>query len=252
MKTQKVVKFNLYTSCVLLTVLVLMFVGVTVAYFSDTKQAATTFTAGNVKIALSEAAVKRDAAGNLVEDAAAPRVFGKAEEPVVNKYGKMYPGQTVWKDPTIQNIGDEAEWIAAKVILTDGAGDLTKVMGYEGFDSIDIEWLLTGGLLDEKVHFGTWNGIPNVCYNDRYAMIQVPHSNEGKYEFIFLLLQPVGVDESVVIFDQIVFPTEWNNSEMQQLVDLKVHVQAFGVQTFQLESCLDAMTASFPEHFKFN
>ncbi|MBO5911889.1 MAG: hypothetical protein J6Q76_00260, partial [Clostridia bacterium] len=54
MKTQKVIKFNLYMSCILLGVLVLMLVGVTFAYFSSTKQVTNTFTAGNVEIALSE------------------------------------------------------------------------------------------------------------------------------------------------------------------------------------------------------
>lgn len=249
MNVNKIVKFNLYMSCILLAVFVLMFVGVTVAYFTSTKQATTTFTSGNVKITLSEAAVKRDAAGNLVEDVRQPRIFGAAENTVINNYGRIYPGQSICKDPTITNIGDEAEWIAAKVTLTDGAGDLTRIMGYEGFDSIDIEVLLSGGLLDESVHFGTWNGIDNVCHNDRYAMVQIPNAPEGEYTFYFLLLQPLEVGKSVVIFDQIAFPEEWNNLEMQQLTDLKIHVQAYGVQTFQLESCLQAMTKAFPDHF---
>lgn len=252
MLEKAVTKFNIYMSCILLAITVLMFVGATLAYFSDHQQTTSTFTAGNVKISLSEAAVKRDGVGNLVEDTDQLRIFGAAGETVINDYGKIYPGQTVWKDPTITNTGDESEWIAAKVVLTDGAGDLTKVMGYEGYDSIDIEVLLSGGLLDESVHFGTWNGIPNVCRNDRYVMIQIPNAKEGEFAFYFLILQPVAVGESVVLFDQITFPEEWTNAEMRQLDDLKIHIQAFGVQTFQLESCLNAMTAAFPDHFDFN
>lgn len=249
MNEKKIIKFNLYMSVILLLILVFMFTGATVAYFTSTKQATATFTSGNVEITLSEASVKKDMSGNLVEDTKEPRIFGLAEETVINDYGKIYPGMSIYKDPTITNIGDEPEWIAAKVTLTDGAGSLTKVMGYEGYESIDIEVLLSGGLLDENVHFGTWNGIENVCHNDRYAMIQIPNATQGEYEFYFLLLQPISVGESVLLFDQINFPKEWNDTEMQELVDLKIHVQAFGVQTLQLESCLQAMTEAFPEHF---
>lgn len=248
MKEQKIIKFNLYMSCVLLGVFLLMLVGTTVAYFSSTRQMTNTFTSGNVEIALSEAAVKKDASGNLVEDTEARRIFGNADA-TINDYGRVRPGQSIFKDPTVTNTGDDAEWIAVKVILTDAAGDLTKVMGYEGYEDIDIEILLSGGLLDETVHFGTWNGIPDVCHNDRYAMIQVPHAAEGKFEFFFLLLQPLEPGESVVIFDHVSFPGEWNNTEMQHLTNLKIDVQAFGVQTLDLDTCQEAMTEAFPEHF---
>jgi hypothetical protein len=39
---------------------------------------------------------------------------------------------------------------------------------------------------------------------------------------------------------------------MRELAELRIHVQAYGVQTFQLQSCLDAMTTAFPDHFPFN
>ena len=230
MNAQKIVKFNLYMSCILLAVFVLMFLGATIAYFSDTKQATTTFTSGNVRIALSEAALVKDANGNLVPDQNKPRSFGTAENESVTDCGR----------------------VAAKVTLTDGAGDLHKIMGYPNYDEIDIERLLSGGLLDEHVVVEDWNGINDVCINDRYAMIQVANKEEGKYEFFFLMLQPVGVGESVTIFSQVVFDRMWNNAHMQELAELKIHVQAYGVQTYQVENCLEAMTSAFPNHFPFN
>lgn len=252
MLEKAITKFNIWMSCILLTVTVLMFVGATLAYFSDMQQSSSVLTAGDVKIALSEAAVKTDNAGNLVVDTEKPRIFGTPGEVTIHNYGRIYPGQSIWKDPTITNIGSAPEWVAAKVILHDGAGDLTKIMGYEGFDGIDIEILLSGGLLDESVHFGTWNGIPNVCYNNRYAMIQIPHDTEETFVFYFLMLEPVKVGESVVLFDQINFPLEWVHLDMEQLKDLKIEVQAFGVQIMQLESCLEAMTGAFPDYFDFD
>lgn len=251
MNAKKVVKFNLYMSCILLVTFVLMFIMVTIAYFTDSRQASVVLTAGNVKIALSEAAVKRDASGNWVEDPAQPRLFGGEEDLTINNYGRVYPGMSIYKDPMITNTGDEPEWIAAKVTLTDGAGDLHKIMGYPGYAEIDIEQLLTGGLLDEHVDLVEWNGIPDVCINDRYAMIQIADNAEGKYEFIFLMLQPLAVGESVTIFDQVVFNQMWNSEHMKELAGLEIHVQAYGVQLFDMGDCLQAMTSAFPSHFPF-
>ena len=251
MNTQKIVKFNLIMSGILFSAAVLMFISVTIAWFSDTKKVDATFTSGNVKIALTEAAVKPDASGNLVEDKDEPRIFGAADENVLHNYGRVYPGMSIYKDPTVKNIGDVPEWIAVKVTIDDGAGDIHKLIGYGGYDDIDIEQLLTGGLLDERVSVGTWNGIENVCHNENYAMIQVANKAEGKYEFYFLMLKPVAPEESVKIFEQVVFNRMWNNADMQQLAGLKIHVQAYGVQTYQLNSCFQAMTEAFPSHFPF-
>lgn len=252
MDSKKIVKFNLYMSGVLLLAFILMFVSVTIAYFTSTKKATATFTAGNVEITLSEAAVIADESGNLVEDTSKPRFFGGADA-ILHEYGKVYPSQTIFKDPTITNIGDEPEWIAAKVVLNDGAGDLTEIIGYgEEFDAIDIELLLSGGLLEENVEFGEWNGLDNVCYNDHYAMIQVPNPAHNSYTFYFLILDPVAVGDSVVLFEHVTFDKDWNNHDMLQLADLEIHIQAYGVQTFQMDSCLTAMTEAFPDHFIFN
>ena len=248
---KKLIKFNMYASCILLSFFVIMLVATTIAYFTVNKEVRSTFVSGNVELVLSEAAVKADAAGNYVADPDSPPIIGTADS-TIHDYGKVYPGQSIFKNPTVTNTGDNAEWIAVKVILTDGAGDLTKVIGYEGYEDIDIELLLSGGLLDETVHFGTWNGIEDVCHNDRYAMIQKANEADGIYEFYFLMLQPLQPEETVTVFDHITFPAEWNNSEMQELAELKIQVQAFGVQTSGLNSCLGAMTAAFPEHFHFS
>ena len=39
---------------------------------------------------------------------------------------------------------------------------------------------------------------------------------------------------------------------LQEMAELQIHVQAYGVQLFQLESCLQAMTSAFPDHFAFD
>lgn len=252
MNEKKIIKFNLIMSCVILSVFVLMFLGVTIAYFTDRKQATSTFTSGNVEITLVESAVRLDEYGNYVKDTTKRMSAGKRDLSEVREVGRVYPGTSVYKDPTITNTGDAPEWLAAKVTLTDGKGDLHKVIGYPGYEEIDIERLITGGLLDEPVDVEDWNGIADVCVNDRYAMIQVANTAEGKYEFYFLMLEPVAVGESIMLFDHLVFDQVWNNAQMQEFAELTIDVQAYGVQLHQLADCFTAMTSAFPEHFPFN
>lgn len=248
MNERKIIKFNLYMTCVVLVLMIVFLVGTTLAYFSDSEKTEATLTSGNVSIRLDEAAFKRDGS-NLVEDPTKPRIFGSDGETVINDYGKIYPGQSIYKDPTVTNTGDTEEWIAIKVTLTDGSGDLTHILGYENSQFIDIKGLLSGGILSETARVGVWNGIPYVRHNDHYAMVQKADVANSTFEFFFFILEPLQPQDSVVVFDHIIVPMEWDNEDMQELANLKIQIQAFGVQTTSLDSCLKAMTAAFPDHF---
>lgn len=251
MNEKKIIRFNLYMSALLLLILIGGMVVTTIAYFTSIKKVTNTFTSGRVELALSEAAVKPLADGDLVEDPAKPRIFGSADASF-HDYGRVYPGQSIYKDPTVTNTGNTPEWIAAKVIFSDGEGDLTKIMGYEGYEDIDPKILLSGGLLDEAVHIGRWDGLEDVWHNDRFAMVQNSSASKGLYEFTIFLLQPLSPGESVVLFDHIAFPEEWDNEQMKQLSSLSIHISAFGVQTTELDQCREAMTTAFPDQFLLN
>ena len=236
------------------TTVLVMTVRTSIAFFTDAKESTSVYTAGNVYIKLSEAAVATDSSGNLIEDAGAARIEGaeisENGETVLHNYGVVFPGQSIYKDPTIENVGKGDAWVAAKVIIEDGAGDIHRLYRYsDGYDDIDIEGLLSGGLLDEQVHVGVWNGIDDVCYNDRYAMIQSSSRLNGKYEFYFIMLSPMEKGETVTVFDTLQINPLFGNAEMLEFRDLKITVQAFAVQTFGFSSCFDAMTGAFSEHF---
>ena len=95
MNEKKIIKFNLYMSCVLLLAFIIMFVGVTIAYFSDRKQLSATLTAGNVEVALSQSDVKPDLIGNLVEDPDKPPIVGDAERFIpVSRFIRTRPSPT--------------------------------------------------------------------------------------------------------------------------------------------------------------
>ncbi len=242
-------KLQLIFSAVCLALSILMLAGTTFAYFTVTKQVTHTMTAGNITIELTEAAIKEEG-GHLVQDTAADRIVGGGEV-TVRDYGKLYPSMTVYKDPTIENTGSIGAWIAAKVTFTDGEGELHKVIGYDGFPGIDIRMILSGGILDEGTRFGRWNGIDNVRYNDIFAMVQKADVGMGEYSFYFFFLQPFEQGEKVVLFDTLGIPPQWNNAQMQELAQLKINVQAYGVQMLDLDSCFEAMTLAFAEEFPF-
>lgn len=246
----KSIKSNLILNLILLTISALLLVTTTFAYFSDRREISNTMTSGNVEIVLTEAAVK-NVNGNLVEDTEAPRIVGGSDA-VLHDYGVIHPGQIIYKDPTILNKGSEDAWIAFKITVTDGRGDLTKIMGYEEYDGIDIHMLLSGSAFDEGLHVGEWNGFQNVSHNERYAMIQKPNKAKGEYEFYFFFNQTLEKGKEITLFENFIVPPEWNNSEMMELIDLKINIQAFATQTFNLNDCFTAMTNAFPDYFELN
>jgi len=226
--------------------------GGTVAYFTDSKETNNVYTAGSIHISLTEAAVKLDAAGNLIEDTESPRVVGTAigpGSPVID-HGYLFPGKTIHKDPTIENTGNSSAWVAFKVIISDGLGNIHDLIGYYGNEDIDIELLLTGGLLDESVHVGTWEGISDVAYNANYAMVQAADPTLGVYEFYFFMLAPLAPGDSVTAFDTMFIDPLFSGQDMEEFRDLKLTVQAFAVQKFGFSSCYAAMTTAFGEHFE--
>ena len=228
----------------------LMISSATVAYFTDTKKSTNVYTAGNVYIELTEAAVVSDASGNLIADLTKDRIQG-TETGSVHDYGKIYPAQKIHKDPTIENTGDDDAWIAAKVTLSAHGGNLHRLIGYEGYNDVDIEILLHGGLLDEKIHVGNWNGFSDVCYNDRYAMVQTSN-NLGEYIFYFFMKNPMKAGEKVTIFDTFEIPAIWNNTELKELANFEITIEAFAVQEFGFDSSFNAMKGAFPNHFQFS
>ncbi len=246
----KLIKNKLLISNILLCITILLLISATLAYFTDKNEFSNTLTAGNISISLTEASVKRTANGHLVEDPTADRIKGAANA-VDHDYGVIFPGQTIYKDPTIENIGSEDAWIAAEVVFNDGDGNLHRIYGYDGDPGIDIELLLKGGLLDEKVHVGTWNGIPKVCHNENYAMAQVVHPAENEYAFYFFFNKKFASGDSAMLFDTLYIDEFLDGDTLNELKDLKITVRGFGVQTGGFETCFDAMTTAFSEYFDF-
>lgn len=235
----------------LLVCVIALAAGGSLAYFSDAKETTDVFSIGSIYVSLTQAAVKEDAAGNMVEDTESPRIEGgELNSPTISNNGKIFPGKTVFKDPTIKNVGDDPAWICAKVIIEDGTKDLHKVFGYEGYNEIDVKGLLRGGLLDEAVSVGVWNGIEDVRYNENYAMVQIADRQNDKFEFYFFIQNAAEAGDEVTVFEQIFFDPLLDYAQMTELSELKITVQAFAVQKLGFADCYTAMRTAFSSYFE--
>ena len=254
MKMFKLTKLRVIVLLTVFSIFLGTAIGRTIAFFTASKESEGIFTLGNVYIEMTEAAVKYDAAGNLIEDLESPRVIAAdttdGGAPSIHDYGVVTPGQVIHKDPTITNIGDINAWMAAKVIIEDGTGDIHRLFKFNDYyDDIDIERFLSGGLLEERVHVDDWMGNESVCFNDNYAMVQIANRADNTYEFYFIMLNQFAPGESFEVFETLYINQHFGNNEMLELKDFKITVQAFATQTSGFESCYDAMTTAFPKHF---
>ena len=255
----KLTKLNIITVALVACVaLIVAAAGGSIAYFTDAKETTNVFTAGSVYISLTEAAVKPDALGNLIEDTSKDRIVGNdlADANVVtHDYGKLFPGQSIYKDPTITNTGKDAAWVAAKIIITDGEGDITKLIGDPQSGFINVNQLLGGGVFNNgNIHVGTWNGMTNVVYSNsensyNFAMIQASDTSSGTHEFYIYILEELAPNEAITVFDTMMINPAYGNEQMRELAQLNITVQAFAVQTFGFDSCYEAMNKAFSEHF---
>lgn len=248
---------------VLAVVLVLVIVAVcsvtiTVAYFTDLKQTTNVFTVGDIYIKLTESAVKPDGNGNIVADPTQPRIEGNEAGDVFKEHGTMYPGMQVCIDPTVEVTGTESAWIAAKVTVKDGSGGLTQLIGYgDTGGHIDIKMLLSGGFLDQTANVGSFTindgnqsrVIENVRYNENYALVQIAKPQEGIYEFYFFVREKLAQNETVMFFNLLTIPDEWNSSDVQKLNGLELNVRVYAVQSVGFDTCHAAMEAAFADHF---
>lgn len=109
-------KKKLTAVALIVCMLAIMLVGASLAYFTDTDEAANTFTMGNIDITLDEAAVER------VGDE-----WVKNNDRVhENTYESIYPGAVLPKDPTVHNVGSYGAFVRAKITV-----DFNKLAGMQ-------------------------------------------------------------------------------------------------------------------------
>ena len=232
-------KKKLTAVALIVCMIAIMLVGATMAYFTDeTEVKENTFTAGKVGIDLTEEAWDAQLEKLGVE------VEGKDEKAL-----KLFPGQTYAKDPTITVDSDsEDAYVAAKIVIT---GDLYDLIGIEGYETLNVHALASGGLLadQEGAAYGNYNGL-FVFQNDNYAIHQAVNGNNTWTLYVFMKEAQVAGAE-ILLFEKLSIPADWDNEEMAQINGMEIDVQAFAVQSEGFDSCYAAMTAAFETEFDF-
>lgn len=245
----------------LATIMVVIAVaGATLAYMTDKHEATNTFTVGKVDIKLTEANVVKDDNGDIVANPDGSRnEVGIAYGEISN----LYPAQSVCKDPTIENIGTEDAYIAAKIYVSaDNAAGLAKadILGLddEYGNLLATHKFLEGGIAEVTgvPMIGTYTPEGSVALpiygTTEYAAYQQLETIEGKLYYVFYVFvegaQAPGY--SITLFDAINIPAEWDNEEIAALTGLTIDVEAYAVQANSFDTCLEAMTTAFKDAFK--
>lgn len=238
-------KRKILAFALVISMAVVAIAGASLAYLTDTDEQTNTFTSGKVDITLDEAKVVLDE-DKYIKETLEDRTSEDQD------YGKMYPGQVITKDPTITLAADsEKAYVAA--IVTVSATDLQSLIGIEGTDLIDINKLASGGLMSgdaaAKEDHPLADGVLPVFGNETYSIYQ--ENVGGAYVFYVFMEKIMAPTEAVTLFNTITIPAEWDNAEMAKIVDLKINVKAYAVQTQTFDDCFDAMTTAFKDAFAF-
>ena len=219
-------KKRIVTIALVVALLATCFAG-TYAYLMDSESQVNTFTTGKVYITLDEVVVEKDEeTGNLV-----PKIEDEKEvRTSENQEYKLFPGMTVDKDPTITlDEGSEDAWIAAKITL-------------EKYDCYD-DGLLRGGIFHvEPVAEG--ERLYEVVADEKNGT-----ENHPNYVYYIYVTKPMVAKESIVLFEELWIPFSWDNDDMKALDEMKIQVEAYGVQANGFATCQEAMYAAYDDVF---
>ena len=195
-------KKKILVACLCVALAVLTIAGTTLAYLTSQETVTNTFTVGKVEIKLDEAKANTD--GTLVPNA------DRVKE---NSY-KLIPGRTYNKDPMVTVLkGSESSYIKMTVTFTKAAeldaifaptgADLTSI--FNGYDSTN--WIYKGNTEDTT-------------------------ANTRTYEFWYkeAVAAPTADVALDALFDQIKAPDSLTNSDLNNLKDLKITVNAYAIQ----------------------
>lgn len=241
-------KKKIVALALVICMLAIAIVGGTLAYFTDTKTVENTFTAGQVKIKLDEAKVKKDDAGNLVKDGDT-RIATSEDVKTISQEYHLYPAMTVTKDPTITVGGSESAYVAAKVIIN---GDLSTLIPMDGVPGmIDINAVASGGLLTDTPALTDELDLEGPVFKtDKCYIYQVAEDSDTWTLYIFMEgAQAVGTE--ITLFDTLTIDKDWDNAEMAKIDNMSIKVEAYATQTNGFANCFKAMYTAFPTAFPF-
>ena len=163
-------------------------VGASLAYFTDTKTAANTFTMGDVKIKLDETNINNQEGDRVTS----------------NEYD-VYPGAVVTKDPIVHNTGKNGAWVRAIVTVENG-----------------MNWL---GLYNDNVWTApqedAFNALINNTLGEGWELVDIAYDMSGPdhptSDFVATLKYTTVLNASTdtsAMFSQIAFPAKMTGNDV--------------------------------------
>ena len=229
-------KKKIFIVALVVCIMAVSIASASMAYFTDTEKATNTFTSGDVAIEMTEAAVKADALGHLVEDTASNRKEA-TETGATFDYGKIFPMQTIYKDPTVKNTGSESAFIGAVITIKNNEGT--------------IDDLLTVGSDANKTAVSEFiTGLVSNGYTVKYAEVK-DNSNAVTALQIYIVKTDALASGATAdpFFTGVKIPDTWDNDEMAKCKTLSISVEAYAVQTAGFATADAAFQAAFGTEF---
>lgn len=222
----------------LVCVVGLIAAGVTIAWFTDTKEASNVFTAGDVEIRLTE----RDPSGEL---------FDVSHGGIQLDYGHVYPGREVVKDSTVTNIGSEAAYIAVEIYIWDGEEDINSALGIPGAENglTPLDHFFEGGIWGESFTRTSADGATMVEYESASYIVQYDTRLTDGFWINIFVKETLASGNSLLLWKGFTFPSTWGNEQMLQCADLNISTKVFAAQSSGFTDCETAITTSFGEDF---
>lgn len=220
--------------------------GTSMAYLTEHQEVTNVFTVGDLKVGLTET--------NWDPSPESPD--GK----------DMYPGYTVYKNPTVKNLTDDKngeEPCYARVVLYINDKDGNAITDSDTIDLVmkTIYWdpTFTGTYDTEGTATGLVEGkVPGYSLADLAAYKTVnpvftedtsrSRTSEEPNKIVFNYMGTdndgvLDIDEEATLFSNIVIPTDWNQTQLSKISDFQIEVVTEAIQTKGFATQADAFTA---------
>jgi len=232
------VKKLIFVMGVALCVVALIAAGVTIAWFTDTRETTNIFTAGDVKIRLTEL----NPEGEIID---------VTNHGAQMDYGHVYPGLEVRKNATVTNVGSEEAYLAAEIVILDGDRDISAALAIPGTvtGKTPLDEFFEGGLWEDTFNLVTGTEAHLVVWESDRCIVQYDtRMTEGFWINIFVK-DTLKSGESLRMWDGFTFPDTWSNDQMLECTDLRISIKTFAVQAAGFTSCAEAVTTAFGSDF---
>ncbi len=223
--------------------------GSTLAYMTEKEEVANAFTVGDLDVGVRESEWD-------------PEDDPDGDGPSEGDGDNMYPGYTVYKNPTIKNItsdenGEEPCYARMTIHIQDADGGLVE--DQEAADlikqTIRYDTTYTGSYEEKGVAYQLVQGrVPGYALEELEGIpmvnpdFELDEARSRTSELVFDYMGPDGsgilkIGEEAALFTDIVVPTDWNQTHLEKVGDFQLLVTAEAIQASGFATQTDAFHA---------